>query len=139
MDLIDGQSIDGSANMDDLASHSSYRQDGKDGPTSSFIFDQSLLTSSASKLGLSFRMVINEIDIIGLKNAHSISKNSPFISIACGKWSNATMPIINAGNTAFWTKLGWKFNMKNNASLRIVVNSKVIIPKLTLTCRLPVK
>ena len=90
-----------------------------------FLFDQSLLKGTSQ--GISFKMTIYDIDLINLKNAHSLSKNSPYVSVACGKWSNATMPLMNAGSTAFWTRLGWKFNMKGSANLRIVVNSKDVI------------
>lgn len=34
---------------------------------------------------------------------------------------------MNAGDTAFWTKLNWKSSCKTGGNLRLIVNSKTII------------
>jgi hypothetical protein len=52
------------------------------------IFDRNLMNSeNAKKLGLSFSLNIQEVDLIDLKPAHQFVKNSPFVSAACGKWT----------------------------------------------------
>jgi hypothetical protein len=55
------------------------------------IFDANMLTSAqAVKMGISFNMCIHEIDVIDLKNVHPLTKNYPFVAVACGKWNDTT-------------------------------------------------
>jgi hypothetical protein len=59
------------------------------------IFDRDLMTTdNARKLGLSFNIAIQEIDLIDLVSVHKLVKNSPFVSAACGKWTAST-PVSN--------------------------------------------
>ena len=60
------------------------------------IFDANMLTSAqAVKMGISFNMCIHEIDVIDLKNVHPLTKNYPFVALACGKWNETTsVPIF---------------------------------------------
>lgn len=52
------------------------------------IFDRNLMSAdNARKLGMSFNIAIQEIDLIDLKPVHKLVKNSPFVSAACGKWT----------------------------------------------------
>ena len=55
------------------------------------IFDRNLMNAeNANKLGLSFHIAIQELDLIDLPAAHRFGKNCPYVSAACGKWTAAT-------------------------------------------------
>lgn len=55
------------------------------------IFDANMLTSAqAVKMGISFNMCIQEIDVMDLKNVHPLTKSYPFVALACGKWNETT-------------------------------------------------
>ena len=34
---------------------------------------------------------------------------------------------MNAGDTAFWTKLNWRSTCKSGGNLRLIVNSKAVV------------
>jgi len=93
------------------------------------IFDPNILTvaGGASKMGVSFKVTIHEIDVIDLKNVHPLTKNYPFVSLACGRWNETTSVASAGGQSAFWTHLDWNFPMKSNALLRIIVSSKKVV------------
>jgi hypothetical protein len=52
------------------------------------IFDPRVLQGDAKgRFGFKFKLLIEDIDVWDLANAHALTKNSPFIAAACGKWS----------------------------------------------------
>lgn len=66
-------------------------QTGPQSPGQMPIFDRNLMSAeNARKLGLSFNLAIQEIDLIDLKPMHTFAKNCPFVSAACGKWTAST-------------------------------------------------
>ena len=66
-------------------------QPNRNSPEKPPIFDANMLTSAqAVKMGISFNMCIHEIDVIDLKNVHPLTKNYPFVAVACGKWNDTT-------------------------------------------------
>ncbi len=52
------------------------------------IFDPDVLQRHASQFD--FVISLHELDLKELKNAHSFAVNSPFVSAACGKWTEYT-------------------------------------------------
>ena len=66
----------------------SFAQTAPSSPPHNVIFDRNLMSAdNARKLGISFDIAIQEIDLIDLKPVHKLVKNSPFVSAACGKWT----------------------------------------------------
>ena len=70
------------------ATWGSFAQTAPSSPPHNVIFDRNLMSAdNARKLGISFDIAIQEIDLIDLKPVHKLVKNSPFVSAACGKWT----------------------------------------------------
>jgi hypothetical protein len=117
------------------------RDDMNNGPISAnnsrLLFDRNLLSSPADSsllqngaTKLSFQVEVTEIDLWDLKPMHSFSlissaKNSPQVSLACGKVSLVSSVQENAGNSCYWTGLKWSFPVTDQATrLRLTVNSR---------------
>lgn len=92
------------------------------------VFDPNLLLAGNAALDakMAFKVSIHEIDITNLVKVHTLKKNSPFVSAACGKWTAVTKPIDNVAGSCYWTNLGWEFILRNNVNLRLIVNSRTI-------------
>ena len=70
---------------------SSARKRDSSPPERPPIFDANMLNAAtATKMGISFRISIQEIDLVDLKSVHPLTKNYPFVSAACGKWNETT-------------------------------------------------
>lgn len=93
------------------------------------VFDPTTLNvDTAERMGLNFHFTIHEIDLMQLRPVHKRGAlNCPSISAAYGKWNRTTDPIPNAGESGFWTKLGWRITLKGTTNLRIVVSSKSVM------------
>lgn len=74
----------------------SFAQTAPQATQNNTIFDRNLMSAdNARKLGISFNIAIQEIDLIDLQPVHKLVKNSPFVSAACGKWT-ASSPVSNS-------------------------------------------
>eukprot|EP00605_Chrysophyceae_sp_TOSAG23-4_P000956 GSChrysophyteH1.ASY1.ANO1.1056.1 assembled CDS len=71
---------------------------------------------------------IRMLAVDGIRNMHTISRNSPEVHLECGDWKDASNPILNAGQTATWNNLHFtSFRMKKKGPcsvLKIEVKSK---------------
>lgn len=89
------------------------------------LFDRdSLHPAQLRSQGLALEMSIIEIDAFEMKSVHTFSRNSPFVGIACGKFSETTKELPSAGDTAYWTDLKCIFRLKDDSNIRIFLGSK---------------
>ena len=62
--------------------------------------------------GVMMQVIIKELDVTDLDPVHWFGKkNSPVVSGACGRWAETTKVSPNAGESAYWVGLDWKFLM----------------------------
>jgi hypothetical protein len=74
-----------------LMQQQQFAQQAPQTPNGVMIFDRNLISAeNARKLGLTFNLGIQEIDLIDLPQMHTFGKNCPFVSAACGKWTAST-------------------------------------------------
>lgn len=75
--------------------------------------------------GLPFRLSILTLSAIDLKAKHHLLPNSPYITVACGSWGAATEVLHDAGQSAQWMNLSWKFVVSSdNQFLRFTIRSR---------------
>ncbi len=75
--------------------------------------------------GVMMQVVIKELDVTDLDPVHWFGKkNSPVVSGACGRWAETTTVSPDAGESAYWVGLEWKFLMDDKLHVQFVVGSE---------------
>eukprot|EP01039_Chlorochromonas_danica_P006535 gene6535-7208_t len=72
-----------------------------------------------------FQVTVDEVDLWDLLPHHGMLKNSPSISIACGKWARHSSIKEQAGNACYWTGLQWHYHwIDQRAKLRFTLHAR---------------
>jgi hypothetical protein len=75
--------------------------------------------------GVMMHVSIKELDVTDLDPVHWFGKkNSPIVSGACGRWAETTTVALDAGESAYWVGLDWKFLMDDKLHVQFVVGSE---------------
>lgn len=74
---------------------------------------------------LSFRVTVTDIIATDLLSVHFLSKNSPYVNIACGSSSHSTEIVVGAGKAASWHGLSFVFFVRMVDTFRIAAWSNI--------------
>ena len=73
----------------------------------------------------SFRVTVTDIIATDLLSVHFLSKNSPYVNIACGSSSHSTDIVVGAGKAASWHGLSFIFFVRMVDTFRIAAWSNI--------------
>lgn len=128
--VSNGPLISGYSHMPTDVSIDRYKSDSIDRTRTKALSVEESTAMLKNSLGvnddmLSFRMIVTDIVAADLQSVHFLSKNSPYVNIACGGTSHSTSIVVGAGKAASWHGLSFIFFVRMVDAVRIAAWSNI--------------